>query len=229
VAVLGLGQPGRVQLLCPQPQPQRPLPGAPGHRLAHGGHRRPGGRLRGPDPQGRRADLHHQAAGPAAGLLRHRLQLPADPVQLAAGSRRQDRPEHRDPARTGPRHRPDHPERPDDPSRRPGPAPGPAAGRLRAVRARLPGRRVRRRPRRAAPAVPRLGHRAVPGRRLPAGGHAHGPAVHRGGAARRPGRRRQSGRQLPGGLPGGRARTASFTFGTRTFTARYAPCPATPS
>jgi hypothetical protein len=206
VAGLGLGEPDRVQLLRPQPRPQRALPGAPGHRLALGGRRRPGGRLRGPDPPGRRAGLHHPAAGAAAGLLRHPVQLPADPVQLAPGRRRPGRPQRDGLARAGPRQRPDHPEQPDHPPRRPGPAPGPAAGRLRAVRARVPRRRARRRRGRAPPAVPRLGHRPVPGRRLPAGGDAPRPAVHRGGAARRPGRPRQPGRQLPGGLPGRRAR-----------------------
>ena len=50
---------------------------APGHRLANGGHRRRPGRLRGSGPQGRSRPSRSRRA--PSGVLRHPVQLPADP------------------------------------------------------------------------------------------------------------------------------------------------------
>jgi hypothetical protein len=93
------GEPPRVQRLRPQPRPPGPLRRAPGDRLALAGHRRPAGRVRGRDPGGRRADLHHQAAR----LLRHPVQLPAAPHEHAAGRRRAGQPGPAGHPRDGPR------------------------------------------------------------------------------------------------------------------------------
>jgi hypothetical protein len=108
VAGLRLGQPPRVQRLRPQPRPAGPLRRAPGDRLAPAGHRRRAGRVRGRDPGGRRAELHHQAARPAARPLRHPVQLPAAPLEQAARRRRPRQPGPPGHPRGGPRRREDH-------------------------------------------------------------------------------------------------------------------------
>jgi hypothetical protein len=94
VAGLGVDGPPGVQRLRPQPRPAPALSRAAGDRLADGGHRRPGRRVRGPEPGGRRARLHHPAARTAATVLRDPVQLSPDPLQLGPGGRRPRHPEH---------------------------------------------------------------------------------------------------------------------------------------
>src|SRR4029450_2214332 len=77
VAGLGPGGTVGVHRLPPQPRAPQALPGAAGHHLAFGRHRRPGAGVPGPDPGRRRARVHHQPAWPAGGVLRDRLQVPA--------------------------------------------------------------------------------------------------------------------------------------------------------